>query len=233
MDGKPRVGVVFGGRGVLGTAIVEALENDGLTVWTVGRSESDSTRHLVLRDGGAAEARPLAELPVLDVAVWAQGRNADDSIEEFEEDTFQSVIDANLTYIALTLSGLLSSNRLADGARLCLLSSIWQDSVRTNKFSYAVSKSALAGLVRSAAADLASRNILVNAVLPSVIDSAMTRKVLGQDQIDRVAAATGFGRLVTAADVASAVRFLTSMENRSITGQFLRVDLGFTNAHQL
>ena len=229
----PRAGVVFGGKGVLGSAIVEALENDGLTVWTVGRSPDNSRRHLVLQELDAGGLRPLAELPLLDVAVWAQGINADDSIDELDHGTFHAVIDANLQYVVSTMSELLNLDRLADPARLCVLSSIWQESVRTQKFSYAVSKSALAGLVRSAATDLASRNILVNAVLPSVVDSAMTRQVLGQDQIDKVAAATGFGRLITAADVASAVRFLCSTENHSITGQFLRVDLGFTDARQL
>ena len=48
------------------------------------------------------------------------------------------------------------------------------------------------GLVRAASVDLAPRGILVNAVLPSVIDTEMTRAMLSPEQVDFVAAQTGF-----------------------------------------
>ena len=91
-----------------------------------------------------------------------------------------------------------SSERLAGGARLCVISSIWQTSARPNKLSYMVSKAALQGLVLSAATDLAERGILVNAVLPGALDTPMTRQNLTAEQIDRIAGMTKFDRLASA-----------------------------------
>jgi NAD(P)-dependent dehydrogenase (short-subunit alcohol dehydrogenase family) len=122
------------------------------------------------------------------------------------------------------------SNRLASGARLCVISSVWQTVARPNKLSYMVSKAALQGLVLSAATDLAERGILINAVLPGAIDTPMTRQNLTPDQIERVAGMTKFDRLAALGDVAALVAFLCSAANTSITGQFVAVDLGFQNA---
>jgi len=84
--------------------------------------------------------------------------------------------------------------------------------------------------VQSAATDLAERGILVNAVLPGALDTAMTRQNLTADQIGRIAGMTKFGRLAALDDVAALVGFLCSPANTSITGQFVAVDLGFQNA---
>ena len=96
-----------------------------------------------------------------------------------------------------------------------------------------MTKAALGGLVRAASADLASRQILINAVLPGVIDTPMTRSVLTAEQVQGIAEATGFGRLATAVDVAEAVTFLCSNKNRAITGQSLTVDLGFGHVRKI
>ena len=121
------------------------------------------------------------------------------------------------------------SKKITNGARLCLVSSIWQHAIRSNKLSYSISKSALSGLVQSAALDLANQNILVNAVLPGVLDTPMTRSVLSIDQINSVASRTGFARLVTPQEVAALCHFLCSEANTALTGQSLVADLGFSN----
>jgi NAD(P)-dependent dehydrogenase (short-subunit alcohol dehydrogenase family) len=74
---------------------------------------------------------------------------------------------------------------------------------------------------------------LINAVLPGVIDTPMTRSVLTAEQVQGIAEATGFGRLATAVDVAEAVSFLCSSRNRAITGQSLTVDLGFGHVRKI
>jgi hypothetical protein len=90
-----------------------------------------------------------------------------------------------------------------------------------------VSKAALDGLVKSCALDLGSRGILINAVLPGVVDTPMTRRHLSPDQIARVTDQTALQRLARPADVAEAVAFLVGPSNGAITGQSLPVDGGF------
>ena len=125
-----------------------------------------------------ADARTMQSLPEFDAVVWAQGSNLNDSVDNFSERDFDVIMNANVRFIASTLSTLLNQNKVVSGAKICIVSSIWQDAIRPNKLSYAVSKAALNGLVKSVALDLADRKILVNAVLPGVIDTPMTRRVL-------------------------------------------------------
>jgi hypothetical protein len=81
------------------------------------------------------------------------------------------------------------------------------------------------------AVDLAPQGILINAVLPGVLDTPMTRNVLTLKQMDSLVLATGFGRLTNLGDVANAVGYLVSPLNTGITGQSISVDLGYSNVH--
>ncbi|MBT6530416.1 MAG: SDR family oxidoreductase, partial [Betaproteobacteria bacterium] len=114
-------------------------------------------------------------------------------------------------------------------SRLCIVSSIWQNRARQTKLSYCVTKSALKGVVLSLATDLAIDGHLINAVLPGVLDTPMTQANLRPDQIAHVTEQTKFGRLPTLDDVSSAIYSLCSVKNTGVTGQFVEVDLGFSN----
>jgi hypothetical protein len=136
-------------------------------------------------------------------------------------------------YILATLKALLNHNLLEHPARLCVVSSIWQNLAKQNKLSYCMTKAALQGLVLSASADLAVDGHLINAVLPGALDTPMTRVNLDDAQISSLTSATLFKRLPSLGDVASLVLFLCSPENSGITGQFIAADLGFSNVRLL
>lgn len=218
--------LVFGGGGQIGAACAESLRNVGFDVTATGRTAAD----------GIAAYDPLANKAALpgedqfDAVVWAQGANVGDSILDFDAERHRAIYDANVRYVLESMNALLIADRLAKGARLCVISSVWQTAARPNKLSYMVSKAALQGLVLSVATDLADRGILVNAVLPGALDTPMTRQNLTAEQIGRIAGMTKFDRLPALADVAALVGFLCSAANTSITGQFVAVDLGFQNA---
>lgn len=206
--------LVFGAKGALGSAIVDELQQRHYRVHTHSHDQS---------------IEALDALPVLDAVIWAQGINGSDSISDgFSAATYGAVMEANVTFVARSMDHLLKSDRINNPARLCVLSSIWQDQARTNKLSYTISKAALGGLVRSCAADLGNRGILINAVLPGVVDTPMTRKNLSSDQIERIQGASALGHLATPKDIATTVAFLIGPENRSITAQSLTVDAGLS-----
>ncbi|MEO5775148.1 MAG: SDR family oxidoreductase [Sphingomicrobium sp.] len=219
--------LVFGGAGQIGAACTEALRGGGFDVLATGRRAGE---------GGIAVYDPIedaASLPgegSFEAVVWAQGANLNDSVLDFDADQHRKLYDANVLFVATSLHALLESDRLAEGARLCVIGSIWQRAARPRKLSYMVTKAAIQGLVMSAAIDLADKGILINAVLPGALDTPMTRQNLTPDQIGRLAGMTPFGRLPSIDDVAALTAFLCSSANTSITGQFVAVDLGFEHA---
>ena len=122
---------------------------------------------------------------------------------------------------------LLKNNKINNNAKMVIVSSIWEELTRENKLSYSISKAALSGLVKNVAYDLSSKNILINNVLPGVIDNEMSQKILLPEQFNYIKNYMHFDRLITLNDVYKTIKFLTT-ENSGITGQSIKVDLGFT-----
>lgn len=226
MSDQQRTALVVGGFGILGTAVSELLVTQGWTVLRSSRNHRPETESVVL------EAQTIARLPVLDAVCWAQGINVNDSVESFSDSNLDRLLEANVTVPARQLRDLVANGRIRDGGSVVLISSVWEQVARPGKFSYTVSKAAVGGLVRAAALDLADRGIRVNGVLPGVVDSPMTRSMLSNEQLVVVTAATGHRRMVTPAEVATAVASLFS-EQSGITGQSVVVDLGFTIARSI
>lgn len=228
-----RTSLVIGGYGALGSAIADELAKSHDAVFRTTRKPRPDDHQSVALGAPHDFGTLAATLPRLDAVVWAQGVNVNDSAEHLAIETFSSVLEVNVTLVASTLSQLVETGRLRDGARLVVVSSMWEVLARPGKFSYTVSKAALGGLVRAAAADLASRNILINAVLPGVIDTPMTRRMLSPEEIAQVEAGTSFGRLLAPEDIAKTVAYLCSPANTGVTGQSIAVDLGFSSGRSL
>ena len=226
--------LVFGGSGAIGSAIVELYKSLNYSVWTTTRSDVSGNKQVIQITGDAeADLLVINQLPVMDAIVWAQGVNLNDSVIEMNAENLREVLEANTVFVATTMNLLVSSGRATNGTRMCIISSIWQGIIRKDKLSYSVSKAALGALVKSAAIDLAEKGIFVNSVLPGVLDTPMTNSVLSKQQLDAIKESTGFGRLVTPAEIAHVVQFLCSDSNLGISGQSIVVDLGYSNAKQI
>jgi len=226
--------LVFGGNGAIGSAIVELYESLNYSVWTTTRSDVLGGNQVIQITGNSkTDVSIIEKLPAMDAIIWAQGVNLNDSVLDLKTEELREVLEANTVFVATTMNLLVSSGRAMSGTRMCVVSSIWQEIIRKNKLSYSVSKAALGALVKSAAIDLAEKGIFVNAVLPGVLDTPMTNSVLSQQQLADITESTGFGRLVTPAEIASVVQFLCSDSNLGISGQSIVVDLGFSNAKQI
>lgn len=194
--------LLFGASGSLGSTIHSSICEKG-TIYCGARTYASQ------------------DIPVVDVVIWAQGANTNDTIGQLDE-RYDEIMDANLHFVVKSFDYLLKAQKIKDGARLCIISSVWQDSIaRPNKFSYTVSKAALGGLVRSAAVDLKPRDILVNAILPGPIDNEMTRINLTPEQIQKL---PGF---TDARDICHMIDYMC-FKNTSMTGQSIVIDHGFT-----
>lgn len=227
--------LVFGASGAIGSAVTRHGLSRGWSVTGVtrGRPPEDPEPGVEWLRYDPLTADPDAAFPQdrpFNGVCWAQGANMADSLYSFDAGSHLELYRANCLSVmvaasALTRAGLLSS----DGARLTIVSSIWQERARADKLSYTVTKAAVGGLVRSASVDLGKKGHLVNGVLPGVLDTPMTAANLSSEQIARVSNMTPHARLPDLETLAEMICFLCSPENSSITGQSIAVDLGMSN----
>lgn len=207
--------VVFGAGGSVGGAIVARFRADGWDVSCVGHQDAQ------LQDW------PPRWLVGANVVIWAGGINANDGVSDFDGQVFDAIMQGNCKFVIETAHKLWAADKIAYGARLCAVSSVWQTHTRPGKLSYTCSKGALGAAVRALAADMAPRQVLVNAVLPGAVDNEMTRRTMPRASQQQVCDRTGFHRMVSAEEVANAVWALTHTYT-GITGQSIPVDLGLT-----
>lgn len=231
---------IFGASGSIGLHLCNHFLAQGWRVYGISRRPPPkdiglSDIHWVCWDPDqpAAPENLVSTLPVLNAVVWAQGMNFNDNIGTVDTSSHIAMYQANVVYVLQTLSSLLNSARLESPARLCVISSIWQNIARQNKLSYCITKSALQGLVLSASVDLAQWGHVINAVLPGALDTPMTRTNLANEQIVALENATLFHKLPSLNELAATVEFLCSPHNTGMTGQFIAVDKGFSHARIL
>jgi len=225
--------LIFGGTGVLGKAIANKFSENGYEITYGVRKVTDSKSQFLL---------PITEGPVPDLLkgqlfdsiVFAQGANINDSVINYSIDNLNSLFEANVSFISETTKALISHNLIKHRAKIVILSSFWEQLTRQDKMSYTITKAAVGGLVRSMAVDLGNaKNILVNGLLPGVVDSPMARGLLKPEQIENVQWQTPGHKMIVPSDVASATYLLGCQENTAISGQSLFVDYGFSTARVL
>ena len=108
------------------------------------------------------------------------------------------------------------------------ISSIFGVVSKEKRSIYSTSKSALLGLTRSSALDLAKHNILVNAISPGFVNTSLTRRILGKTGMQKIIKEIPIGRMGKTQDISSLIIFLSSNYNSYITGQNFIIDGGVT-----
>ena len=230
---RPRL-LLFGASGAIGSRIGQIASASDWDVVRVGRTATAENPDWLIYDALRDGSECFDAANAFDAVCWAQGANFNDSPYDLDVDRHRALYDANCIAVMNSLAALLGKRKLVEtGARLCIVSSIWQERARTNKFSYTVTKAAIGGLVRAAAVDLGADGHLVNGVLPGVLDTPMTRSNLSAAQIAAVEDKTTHRRLPDLDTLAELVLFLCSRKNASITGESITVDLGMSNAQLL
>jgi 3-oxoacyl-[acyl-carrier protein] reductase len=228
------LGVVFGGTGSVGKSIVKLFSKNFKNVIVFSRNNAFNKNKKNIFylnwDGQSEFPKNLIKRKSINSVVWSQGLNFSDNIKSFKIAEHKTMYEANVIYILKSLNTMISNNLFANSARLCIVSSIWQNLAKQNKLSYTITKSALQGLVNSLTIDLGSAGFFVNAVLPGVINTPMTKKNLSKIEIENIKKITPLKSLATLEDIAKLVFFLCSKNNSGITGQFIIVDRGFSNA---
>ena len=161
----------------------------------------------------------------IDVLVNNAGITKDMLIMRMKKEDFTKVIDVNLVGTFNITKNVIPYMMKKRNGRIINISSVVGISGNAGQCNYAASKAGIIGFTKSLAKELASRNILVNAVAPGFIETNMT-DVLQENVKEEIKKQIPLKRIGKAEDVANAVYFLTSEESSYITGQVLQVDGG-------
>ncbi len=222
--------LIFGGTGALGTAIAQKFSDEGYEVIYGVRK---------ITDGKVQFQVPLTTGPVpdllkgqlFDAVVFAQGANINDSVISSSVEDLNRLFEANVTFISENTKALISHNLIKHKGKIVILSSLWEQLTRQDKMAYTVTKAAVGGLVRSMAVDLGNaKGILVNGLLPGIVETPMSRGLLSAKQMENIEAQTPGHKLTVPTDVANATYLLGCEDNTAISGQSLFVDYGFAIA---
>lgn len=142
-----------------------------------------------------------------------------------KEEEFDQVIDVNLKGAFNVIKSVSRPMIRQKAGRIINISSIVGSLGNAGQTNYVASKSAIDGMTKSVARELASKNITVNAVAPGFIESDMT-DVLSDEIKDGMLQQIPLKHFGSTEDIANAVSFLASDQASYITGQVLHVNGG-------
>ncbi len=161
----------------------------------------------------------------IDVLVNNAGITKDMLLMRMKKEDFEQVIDTNLVGTFNVTKNVVPYMMKARSGRIINISSVVGIAGNAGQTNYSASKAGIIGFTKSLAKEIASRNILVNAIAPGFIETNMT-DILKDDVKQEIAKNIPLKRMGTAQDVANVVKFLASDDSSYITGQVINVDGG-------
>lgn len=246
MDFTGKVALVTGGSRGIGRAICVELARLGANVAlcyagnaqsaeeTVSACEAFGVKALAVQcDVSDAQAvaglvdAAIKEFGQIDILVNNAGITRDGLLMTMKEENFDAVLDTNLKGAFLCMKAVTRPMMKQRYGRIVNLSSVVGLHGNAGQVNYAASKAGVIGMTKSAAKELATRGITVNAVAPGFIDTDMTAALPENARMGLLSTIPA-GRLGAAEEVAKVVAFLASDEAAYVTGQVLAVDGGMS-----
>lgn len=190
-------------------------------------AESDSEKYV------AATVQAFGGVDVLLANAGIEGPVA--PVSEFDLESFQEVLDVNVTGVFLGIKHVFPVMAASGGGSIVITSSIAGISATPGISAYGTSKHAVIGLMRACAKEGGPQNIRVNTLNPSPVEGRMMRSlesgVMPEDpaaQYEAIKASIPMARYAVPEDVANMMLFLASEESRFLNGGVYMVDGGMT-----
>ncbi|MEE6169324.1 MULTISPECIES: 3-oxoacyl-ACP reductase FabG [unclassified Mycolicibacterium] len=239
-----RSAIVTGGSKGIGRGIAETFANAGVNVLITGRSQADLDKAVADLSGAPGKVsglsadvsspedarRVVAEAVErhggLDIVCANAGIFPSGRLEDLTPESIEEVLAVNFKGTVYIVQAALAALTASGHGRVVITSSITGPITGYPGWShYGASKAAQLGFLRTAAMELAPKQITINAVLPgNIITEGLGE--MGQEYLDQMASAVPAGRLGSVADIGNAALFFATDEASYITGQSLVVDGG-------
>lgn len=242
-----KVAIVTGASRGIGRATALALAEEGASVVINYARSSQAADEVVAQVNNAGEqaialqadvskadeidllvANTLEKLGRIDVLVNNAGIARDTLLLRMKPEDWQAVIDLNLTGVFLCTRAVAKTMLRQRSGRIINITSVVGQMGNPGQANYSASKAGVIGFTKTAAKEMASRGITVNAVAPGFIATDMTESLTKTDEILKY---IPLGRLGQPEDIAGMVRFLAADPAAAyITGQVFNVDGGMVMA---
>jgi 3-oxoacyl-[acyl-carrier protein] reductase len=236
--------IVTGASRGIGREIALLLGKEGARVavnYSGSKDKADEVVKLITESGGEAFAiqadvsdadgvknmvdKTLEMFGAIDILVNNAGITRDNLLMRMKEDEWDDVININLKGVFLCTKGVTRQMMRQRAGRIVNVASIVGVSGNPGQANYVAAKAGVIGFTKTAAKELASRNINVNAVAPGFITTDMT-DALSEEVKSQMLSVIPLGKLGSPEDVARTVLFLLSEDAAYITGQTIHVDGG-------
>lgn len=213
------VAINYAGSEERAQAVVTEIQNLGVNSFKV---QADVSKEENVK---AMIKEVIKQFGSLDILVNNAGVTKDNLLMRMKEEEFDQVIDINLKGVFLCTKAVTRHMMKQRSGKIINVASIVGVSGNPGQANYVAAKAGVIGMTKSVAQELASRNILVNAVAPGFISTDMT-DALTQEQQEAILSRIPLAKLGTPKDVANVVRFLASDDANYMTGQTLHIDGG-------
>lgn len=234
--------LVTGASSGIGKAAALLCANMGAKVIISGRNQArleetfaqlEGVGHLMscfdLSDESAMD-HAIDTMPALDGIAFCAGVANMNPFQFINREELERVLEANFVLPVMMANKLLKVKKLQKGSSIVFVSSIdGPKVVHAGNSVYSASKSALAGMARNMAIDLAGKKIRVNCVLPGTTDTPMIRTAnITEEMLQETAKSLPMKRFARPEEIANAIVFLLSDASSYMTGTELVVDGGTT-----
>ena len=242
---KNKYALVTGAGKGLGKACSIALAEAGATVITLSRTQSDLNKleKIIKRIKGKIIKincdvmnyddlkNKLEKIKIIDILVNNAGTNFPEPFEKIKQSSMNYLVDLNLK-AAFNVAQLVVTKMLKNkkrGGSIINMSSQLGHVGMIGRNIYSMTKFGIEGLTKGMGVELANKNIRVNTVAPTFVETPMVKRFFKNKKFKKLVIENiPMGKVAKESDVATAVCFLASDAAAMITGTSILIDGGWT-----